>query len=163
MSNLIRKAKLPDCKNMAALSIQVWLHTYALDGIKQELSDYIFDKFSEESYQILLASENFEVYVCISSNHLVGLLVLDLDSTYEDERNGFEVVTLYVQEHFHNQCIGRALLSHIERVHGARFWLSTWAYNEKAIAFYKRAGFKDIGSIDFVIGNKSHENRVLAH
>ncbi len=34
---MIRSAKKDDCLNLAALSIQVWLHTYAPEGITAEI------------------------------------------------------------------------------------------------------------------------------
>jgi hypothetical protein len=35
---MIRNAKKTDSINLAALSIQVWLHTYATEGIRKEIS-----------------------------------------------------------------------------------------------------------------------------
>ncbi len=160
---MIREAKETDCLNLAALSIQVWLHTYATDGMRTEISKYVLSTFTEQYFINLLKEPYYRVLVFIEKNHLLGFIVVNLDSFFEHEANGYEVDILYVQEHFHGKGIGQRLLKKIEVRFGANFWLSTWIHNEKAIGFYKSLGFKDIGQIHFKLGNELHENRVLAY
>ncbi len=160
---MIRKANGNDCKNLAALSIQVWLHTYAIEGIRDVLSDFVLTTFTEDYYLNLLKNPNYQIYLYIENEHLVGFIVLNFDSFYKHEANGFEISTFYVQEHFQGQGIGKRLLTEIKKNHGNTFWLSTWVHNTAAISFYIKSGFKDIGSIEFKLGDESHENLVLLY
>ena len=41
-------------------------------------------------------------------------------------------------------------------------WLSVWAGNAGALAFYPKLGFKDVGVTQYVIESKEYENRVFA-
>lgn len=159
---MIRQAVLADSKNLAALSIQVWLHTYANEGIRDEISHYVLNTFSEQYFQTLIETEAYRVYVYIENDHLIGFVALDLDSHFESTTHGFEVTTLYIQEHFQGKGIGNKLLDHIRSVHDGRFWLSTWKHNEPAIGFYKHYGLQVIGVIDFELGDERHENFVLS-
>lgn len=160
---MIRVAKKSDCQNLAALSIQVWLHTYAIEGIRKEISDYVLNTFTEQYFVDRLKRSNYKVYVCVENNNLLGCIAVNLKSFYKKEANGFEICTLYVQEHFQGQGIGKGLLNEIKNNHGNLFWLSTWVHNTDAIRFYLKYGFKDIGSIDFELGDELHENRVLSY
>ena len=55
-----------------------------------------------------------------------------------DGIDGFEVKTLYVQEHFHGKGIGTTLLDEAARRYGESLWLTTWIKNTPAIGFYER-------------------------
>jgi len=39
---MIRQAEQRDCLDLAALSLQVWLHTYAMKGLRTQISQYAF-------------------------------------------------------------------------------------------------------------------------
>ena len=160
---MIRVASISDCKNLAVLSTQVWLHTYATEGINDQISGYVLDTFNEDHYIEHLKQPETRIYISVENDHLVGFVMLDLSAEFESPSNGFEIVTLYVQEHFQGSGIGSALLNYVRDAHDDSFWLSVWTRNTAAIGFYKHYGFKDIGSIDFILGESRHENRVLSH
>jgi GNAT superfamily N-acetyltransferase len=45
---------------------------------------------------------------------------------------------------------------------GATLWLKVWERNPRAIAFYAKAGFVDVGTADFFVGADRQTDRVLA-
>ncbi len=159
---MIRKANKEDCLNLTALSIQVWLHSYARSGIRNKISRYALSTFTEQHFNKLLDDSKYRTLVFTEENHLIGYIIVNLKSYYQDKSNGYEIDTLYVQEHFHGKGIGRKLLLEIKKRFGQKFWLSTWIKNENAIGFYKHIGFKDIGQKFFKLEDELHENRVLA-
>ena len=160
---MIRHAREGDCRNLAALSIQVWLHTYARDGVRADISKYVLSTFTESHFDGLLQNPDYRILVYTEGEHLLGYIAVNLTSHYRDESNGYEVETLYVQEHFHGKGIGKKLLAEIRSQFGGRYWLSTWVHNDPAIGFYKKQGFRDIGEVFFQLGGEQHENRVLAY
>ena len=108
---MIRLAKKNDCKNLAALSIQVWLHTYATEGVRNEISNYVLTTFTEKYYLDLLEKPSYKIFAYVERTNLLGFIVVNLDSFFKSEANGFEICTFYVQEHFQNQGIGKSLLN----------------------------------------------------
>jgi ribosomal protein S18 acetylase RimI-like enzyme len=44
---------------------------------------------------------------------------------------------------------------------GRHIWLSVWERNPRAIAFYTKVGFVDVGSTDFYVGPDRQTDRVL--
>ncbi len=55
---MIRAATEEDCLNLVALSLQVWLNTYALDGIRTEYSEFALSTFTEQQFKKLLDSQS---------------------------------------------------------------------------------------------------------
>ena len=160
---IIRKIKESDFHNLAALSIQVWLHTYATDGIQDTISKFVLNQFTPEYFKNIFKSKHQNLLVAIIDNHLVGFITIDLDSHCTiDDYQGYEVVTLYVQEHFQGKGIGTQLLNAVMDKHGLKLWLHTWIHNEKGIVFYKNFGFKEIGTIPYYIEGEKHDNLVFA-
>jgi diamine N-acetyltransferase len=45
---------------------------------------------------------------------------------------------------------------------GRSVWLSVWERNPRAIAFYTKSGFSDVGSKVFVVGSDHQTDRVMA-
>lgn len=148
--------------NLTALSVQVWLHAYAQNGITDTLSRYVFTTFTEAHFQRMLKDPDYRILVFTEDDHLLGYVAANLKSFWKSPANGYEVKTLYVQEHFQGRGIGRKLLAALEQHCGACFWLSTWHKNISAIAFYKHLGFEDLGQTYFELDGERHANRVLA-
>jgi ribosomal protein S18 acetylase RimI-like enzyme len=76
-----------------------------------------------------------------------------------------EVRRLYVERAWHGRGAGQALM---ERVNaevydrgGRTIWLGVWERNDRAIAFYKKAGFADVGSHVFMVGTDAQTDRVM--
>ena len=44
---------------------------------------------------------------------------------------------------------------------GRVMWLSVWEQNPRAIAFYAKVGFRDVGSADFHVGSDRQTDRIL--
>ncbi|MCK5312287.1 MAG: GNAT family N-acetyltransferase [Desulfobacteraceae bacterium] len=152
-----------DFQNLTALAIQVWLHTYATEGIRDKISKFVFNKFTPEYFECIYKAKNQDLLIAVENRHLVGFITIDLGSRCGiDDFQGYEVVTLYVQEHFQEKGIGTKLLNAMMDKHGSKQWLSTWVHNYKAILFYENFGFKNIGTILFNLEGEKHENLVLA-
>lgn len=159
---MIREAVKEDCINLAVLSLQVWLDTYAIEGIKTEYSKYVLSNFTEVYFLNILNNSNNRLLVCESNKVLQAFVLINFDSHFEGDDNGFEIEKLYVDIRFKAQGIGRKLLSEIESRYGSKFWLYTWVEN-KSNDFYKHLGFKNIGNINFDFNNKIIENNVYSY
>ena len=46
----IRSGRPGDARRLAVLATQVWLHTYATDGVTDEISQYVLSEFTVERF-----------------------------------------------------------------------------------------------------------------
>ena len=44
---------------------------------------------------------------------------------------------------------------------GIAIWLGVWERNPRAIAFYEKCGFRDVGSQLFIVGSDPQTDRVM--
>lgn len=165
---LIRPARFEDARNLAALAIQVWLHTYATEGLRDALSAFVLEAFTPETFLARMEDPQRQLLVAEHNGHLVGYAELDFEAPREDVPGvRTELATLYVQEHFAGQGIGKRLLEACaeeaqRRTGSAAYWLSVYHGNANAIAFYHKQGFTERGAFDFEFGGERHRNLVMA-
>ena len=159
---MIREAYKKDCINLQALSLEVWINTYCIDGINTQNSEYIFSTFTKEYFLNILKNDKYKLLVYTEEEYLRAYILINLDSQYKNKNKdfGFEVDKLYVHTSYQNKRIGKKLLNEVNDKYGEKFWLITWNRN-KSIAFYLKYGFIDIEEHTFSYGNEDIKNRVL--
>ena len=152
---------------LGVFATQVFLDTYATNGINSDLAHEAVSVYSVEALAARIHDPRAEIIIAESNGYVVAFLDLSFDRACPVPRiSGPEVLRLYVQAPFQRRGLGRTLLKQAEvgaRAAGAPFiWLTAWSGNSGALAFYLAAGFHDVGVTEYVIGGKSYENRVFA-
>ncbi len=152
--------------------MQVFLDTYATQGIRPALAREVLSEYSQGRFQQALANEAVQLCVAEVAGHLVGFahVVLgqghDLAPAAASGKTAAELLRLYVQEAFTGCQVGTQLLAQAEAQASAAgaglLWLTPWVHNHRALAFYGRRGYRDHGQTFFVFEGESHENRVYA-
>lgn len=162
----IRQGTSADAECLAALAIQVWLHTYAAEGIREAIARYVLYELTAEKFARILADTASPLLVAEVNQHLVGYALIKFGAQGPSTSSVTEVASLYVQEHFARRGIGSALVraaqnEALRRVGSPSVWLTVNARNANAIAFYRRLGFAYRGVSYFDLGGEKHENHVL--
>ena len=164
----LRDAVPEDALCLSVLAMQVFLDTYANDGIRPELAREVLTTYSQAAFGEAIAHERSCILVAELKGHLVGFAQVTRGARHDLAPAGVqaELLRLYVQEPFTGAKVGTQLLARAEHV-AARagasvLWLTPWVHNLRARAFYAKRGYEDYGITYFTFENESHENRVLA-
>ena len=164
----LRSARPDDALCLSVLAMQVFLDTYATNGIRPEIAREVLTAYSQRSFDIALAGADTHITVAELQGHLIGFAQVTFGARHALAPAGqqSELLRLYVQEPFTGARVGTQLLAQAEQVAAAAgaavLWLTPWVHNHRARAFYQRRGYLDHGLTHFVFENESHENRVLA-
>lgn len=162
-----RRATPDDALCLGVLALQVFLDTYAVNGIRPDLAREALNVYGVEVFAGRLRDPAVEITVAESAGHLVGFVDVSLATACPVAGlAGAEVLRLYVQAPFQRRGIGKALLAIAEqdaqRRGDACVWLTAWVGNAAALAFYPDAGYADAGTTHYVIEGQAYENRVFA-
>ncbi len=163
---LIRQGERRDAENLSALAIQVWLHTYATEGVSSVVSRYVLSEFSAEKFAVVFAENTATFLVAEIDENLVGYAKITAATKCPVATSSkVELATLYVQEHFVGKGVGSALLSYAEqwakRRANSTIWLTVNSKNGRAIEFYTKHGYAKLGITYFELGDGKYENLVL--
>ena len=164
---IIRKAETADVSALTVLILQVWLDTYVKQGVKKSIADYVLSELTTARTTAYLAQDHTHILLVEINGHLVGYC-----QTLNGKRNAqvqgehqAELDHLYVHPAFFGRGIGRQLLAEAEehlRAQGVQqLWLTAWVGNDKALRFYPRAGYADIGATIFRMENEEVANRIF--
>jgi diamine N-acetyltransferase len=164
----LRMASSEDAVTISALSIQVFLDTYATEGVRPELALEAHSEYSVDAFAQRLAEPQRQFILVETGDGLLGFAEVLLTSVPSPAGAlaGAELVRLYVQPKAQRMNLGRSLLTRAEQLVQAEnignLWLTAWEGNYKARSFYERVGYVDVGATTYTFQGQTYPNRVLA-
>lgn len=167
MEITIRRAELTDLENLSVLKQQVWISTYATEGLTEEFSRYVLSEYSLENERKSITDKNKQILVATINECMVGCseVLLSPKKPTNLVEPCLEISTLYILERFQGIGVGKQLLTecikNIEQMHFDKVWLTVYFKNEKAIEFYTSQNFNCIGDTDFPLGDNKYKNYIM--
>ena len=171
----LRLARSEDLPALSRLATWVWLQTYADRGVRPAFVDYLQTTFDPAAHEAWLGEEG-RCWLVEEGGHLQGFLRVRLGSpcpcplptdpardTGATETVDAEICQLYVAPPLARSGLGRRLLAHArEQLASRALWLSVWALNERAIAFYEAQRGRRLGETWFELEQQRHPNWIYA-
>jgi ribosomal protein S18 acetylase RimI-like enzyme len=163
-----RKAVAHDADALALLGSATFLATFAFDHPGQPLVAHLRTEHSPEYYANALAQPGVDIVIGETPlGAPIGYAMVTPPSHPDLQQDGdIELKRIYVLGPWQGGGNGRQLLEQafaIAAERGAkRMLLAVYENNEKAIAFYERAGFAAIGDTVFMVGDVPFRDMVYA-
>ena len=165
---VIRRATDDDAPPLAEFARRTFIETFAPDNTADDMALHVAKSFGAE------------IQLSEIRDSAMTTLLAELGSTmagFAQVREGpppacvtgdapVELRRFYVDRPFHGRGIAPALMNavdHVARQLGGRtVWLGVWERNPRAIAFYTKCGFVDVGAHAFIFGTDEQTDRVMA-
>lgn len=167
MTIQIRLARAADAIALSELAVRTFRDTFAAENTAEDMAMYLAKSYSVAQTERELLDAGMATLVAESNGALIGFAQLRLGSAPPTEHTGtpIEIWRFYVDKPWHGQGVAAALMAQVDAhaaAHGATtLWLGVWERNARGIAFYKKAGFLDVGSQEFVLGTDVQTDRVM--
>lgn len=157
-----RKANSSDIVKLSVLFKQVYIATYGVEGVSDEFANFITKQFAPERLEGILDNLTVAAY----KNNLVGVAEIQMEKKCPvGDLIAPELNKLYILEWFCGRGIGEQLLEMAESMVKAKgidkIWLWVLDSNSRAINFYRKHGYKDIGQASFQMEVNSYDNLVM--
>jgi len=160
----IRRANKDDARFIALLGRVTFTETFGhYFSDKQDLIDYYNSTFSVDKIENSFSKPNNVYWIAFVDRLPVGYAKLKLNSQSEfiSDSNVCQLQKIYVLKNFLSMKIGfelqNLLLEKAKEKGFNEIWLSVLNSNERAIDFYLKNRFKEIGNHDFKIGKENFE------
>lgn len=155
----IREATTKDAKAISQLAKTTFDETFGyLFADRQILLDYFERTFSIEKIRSGIQKENNVFWLAYVEDKLVGYAKLKIHSPSEFVKgtNVSQLQKIYVLKEYLSMKIGlqlqETLLQKAREVGSKQIWLSVFHDNPRAINFYLKNGFIEVGTHQFQIG-----------
>jgi GNAT superfamily N-acetyltransferase len=164
----IRRATISDASLIATLGAETFVTSFGAQNTPENLAKHLATAFGSEIQQRELADPAITYFIAELRGRTAG---------YAQVREGdapvcvagpapVEVRRFYVVNDFHGTGIAQALMdacaAEARQRGGRTLWLGVWDQNPRAIRFYTKWGFEDVGGQTFLLGDDPQQDRVLS-
>ena len=164
----IRAAADDDASRLAEFARRTFVETFGPDNTADDMALHVAKSFGSDIQQSEIRDPAMATLVAELGSTMVGFAQV-LEGAAPACVTGdapIELRRFYVDRPFHGRGIARALMDAVDGVArtlgGRTLWLGVWERNPRAIAFYTKCGFVDVGAHAFVFGTEEQTDRVMA-
>lgn len=164
----IRIAGPEDDALLAEIGARTFRHTFARDNTPEDMAAYLAGAFGPGLQAAELADPGTTFLIAEAEGDTVGYarLVRAPAPACIPAGRPIEIRRIYATEAWLGRGVGaalmRACLGEAERQQCEVIWLDVWERNERAIAFYRRWGFVQVGTQAFVLGSDVQNDLLMA-
>jgi GNAT superfamily N-acetyltransferase len=164
---MIRRAYPGDAAELAELAARTYRQAFAADTPPDDMAAFLVERYGVQQQGAELADPDFVTLVAEEEGRLVGFVQICRNPAPEcvQDEVPVEVKRFYVDQLWHGRGVAQQLMAAVPAVArelgSAKIWLGVWERNPRAIAFYQKHGFRDVGSHDFWVGSDRQTDRVM--
>jgi ribosomal protein S18 acetylase RimI-like enzyme len=167
VSVVIRPARVPDAPWLADLAERTFRETYTAYNTPEDMERYVSEHFGPELQAAELGDPRYLTLVAEVEGRPAGYTQLGQGPAPAGVTGAgpLEIMRFYIDRPWHGLGLAQALMgaaAEHARAAGARtLWLGVWERNPRAIAFYRKCGFTEVGTQSFVLGTDHQRDLVL--
>lgn len=167
MSFIIRSGVPADAPSLAALAARTFTEAFGADNTPEDLALHLAQSYGPAQQGRELEDPAMVTLLAEADGVLAGFAQLRRGSAPPcvDGPAPIEVQRFYVGREWHGRGIAQALMQRAleegMRAGARTVWLGVWERNPRAIAFYEKCGFRDVGSQVFTVGTDPQTDRVM--
>ena len=155
----IRRARIEDANLLAELGAQTFAETFTEDNTPEDMAAYLAASFSLEKLTAELTDPLSIFFIAEVDGHAGGYAKLHSGKALDgvEGQKPIELVRLYVSRKWLGRGVGQALMQRcVNEARGKGFqtiWLGVWERNDRALAFYRKWNFREVGEHIFQLGS----------
>jgi GNAT superfamily N-acetyltransferase len=164
----IRPATYSDIGALVSFARQAFRDTYYLLDDPADIDDYVTRHFTAVAFDSILRDTGSTLLLATVNQRLTGYALLSLTPPPAGVSgpSPIELSRLYLGKDALGKGYGsvlmRAVVAEARRQQCQTIWLGVYDRNLRARAFYKRWGFVDVATKEFLFGGRSYFDPVMA-
>ena len=164
----IRRATADDVAALTAFGRRVFGATFGPDNAAADLQAYLDETYNQPRQHMEVGDPEIETLLVEEDGGLIGFAQLRGGTPGDGVTgpNPIELRRFYVDAQWHGRGVAGMLMAGSESAARARgagtLWLGVWERNLRGQAFYRKQGFRVVGSQVFVLGSDPQRDLVMA-
>ncbi len=167
MKLIFRECGVEDLVTLHKLSCKTYSDTFGSMNTPANLKAYLEEAYDMSKLRAELSDHNSSFYFLYYKEELSGYLKLNEYKAQTDlnDPQSIEIERIYVAKEFQGKGLGNVLMSKAIDLAKERkkiyLWLGVWEKNDKAILFYTKNGFYEIGKHSFYMGEEEQTDLIM--
>lgn len=163
----LRRAAARDALALARFAERTFRDTFAEYNTRENMDAYCAQAYGEALQRAELADPALDTWFAERDGALCGYAQLRRDAVRAQvpARHPVEIKRFYLDAASQGTGLARTLMEHVLAQASASgadaVWLGVWEHNPRAIAFYRRFGFREVDAAIFVVGDDPQRDLVL--
>lgn len=168
----MRRATGDDVALLAEMGAETFFDAYVNDIAAAQLAEFVDEAFGVAQQAAELADEAVIVLIAESEGQAVAYALLRAWEAAPEGlppaiagRRSMELGRIYARKAWMGRGVGSALMGACLELATARgfemMWLGVWERNERAIGFYRKWGFEEVGEQVFMLGEERQRDVVM--
>lgn len=164
----LRRAGPADAAPLSELAARIFTETFAEDTRPDDLAEFLAKSYGVRQQSDEISNPDIITLVAETPEGLVAYAQVrrcKKTPMYVTGEAPVELLRFYVQRDWHGGGLAHRLMAAVmdaaRELGGRHLWLSVWERNPRAIAFYGKHGFRDVGAEDFWVGSDCQTDRIL--
>jgi diamine N-acetyltransferase len=164
----IRRGVPADAQRLAAFGRRTFEESFAAQNDPQSMAEYVSENYSTALQSAELNSPDVITLLAELGDKLIGSAQIRRNPPPPDFNlpDPLERHRIYIDSPYHGSGLAQRLMAEVlpaaGELGGRTLWLSVWEQNPRAISFYAKYGFEDLGSKDFWLGSERQTDRLMA-
>ena len=163
----IRNGTIHDASLLSELGAKTFYETFAKDNTQENIDSYLKASFSPEIQLKELSAPDAIFFIVESEETPIGYVQLIMGSRDESTTGAkpLEIRRIYAVQEYLGKGVGselmKAALNEAHKQGCDCVWLGVWEKNSRAIAFYKKWGFREVSTHSFMLGDDLQNDFVM--
>ena len=159
--------EVADAEELAEFAARTFEEAFAADNNPEDVEAHRNDMYGPEKQAAELADPAVTSILARLNGELVAYAQVRRNAppSCVEHAAPIELHRFYVDRSAHGSGLAFELMQRVREAalefEGRHLWLGVWEHNPRAIAFYKKAGFVDVGSTVYMVGPDKQIDRVL--
>ncbi|HEX3553135.1 MAG TPA: GNAT family N-acetyltransferase [Thermoanaerobaculia bacterium] len=165
----LRRAGPADAPALAEFAARIFSDTFAADNRPEDMAAHLADRFGvRQQTDELVHPEIITLVVEDDGGRLIAYTQVRRIPPPDcvTGEAPVELGRFYVDRPWQGRGLAQRLMAAAQaaarELGGRTFWLCVWERNPRAIAFYEKCGFRDVGTKEFQLGADLQTDRVMA-
>lgn len=167
MSIAIRSGTPADAGALAALAARTFHDTFAADNRSEDLALHLSQAYGPIQQGRELADPDITTLLADTGHDLAAYAQLRRGHAPDcvAGESPLELWRFYVASEWQGRGLAHTLMQQVdaeaERLGARTLWLGVWERNGRALAFYRKCRFVDVGSHIFMVGSDAQTDRIM--
>ena len=164
----IRRATPADAPVVAELALRTFMEAFAADNHPDDVAAYTAKVYGVEQQAAEIADPRMITLLVEIGGVPAAYAQVRAGTPAEPVRdvpNVIEIARFYVDQPWHGRGVAHRLMDAVfdaaRQLGGRALWLGVWERNHRAMAFYTRRGFRDVGTHEFIVGSDHQTDHVM--